>query len=97
MICIPTQKFRWYTSQVSDTTTHAITVGDRGRFVLPLEVRDRHGWEQGTPLVAVDTDEGLLVMSVEESLRWLRQRISGRDLVAELLDERHAENERESS
>lgn len=81
---------------MGDSTTHAITVGDRGRFVLPHEVRDRHGWEQGTPLVALDTDEGLLVMSVDESLRWLRERISGRDLVTELLEERHAEIERES-
>ena len=82
---------------MSDTTTHAITVGDRGRFVLPIEVRERHGWEQGTPLVAVDSDEGLLVMSVAESLAKLRARISGRDLVDELLTERRAEVERETS
>lgn len=82
---------------MSVTTTHAITVGDRGRFVLPIEVRERHGWEQGTPLVAVDSDEGLLVMSVAESLARLRARISGRDLVDELLTERRAEVERETS
>lgn len=82
---------------MSVTTTHAITVGDRGRFVLPIEVRERHGWEQGTPLVAVDSDEGLLVMSVAESLAKLRARISGRDLVDELLTERRAEVERETS
>ena len=82
---------------MSVTTTHAITVGDRGRFVLPIEVRERHGWEQGTPLEAVDSDEGLLVMSVAESLARLRARISGRDLVDELLTERRAEVERETS
>ncbi len=75
---------------MSAAVTHAITIGDRGRLVVPAEVREHHGWEPGTSLVAIDTDAGLLVMSVDEGLRWLRGRLDGRDLVAELLDERRA-------
>jgi bifunctional DNA-binding transcriptional regulator/antitoxin component of YhaV-PrlF toxin-antitoxin module len=37
---------------------HQVSLGDRGRFVIPAEVRQRHGWEKGTPLVAIDTEDG---------------------------------------
>ena len=77
-------------------TTHATALGDRGRFVIPIEVRERHGWQAGTPLVTIDTDAGVLVMSADESLAWLRARVDGRDLVAELLDERRAEVTRDA-
>ncbi|MEI8261617.1 MAG: AbrB/MazE/SpoVT family DNA-binding domain-containing protein [Actinomycetes bacterium] len=76
---------------MSTNVAHAISLGDRGRLVIPIDVRERHGWETGTPLVSIDTDAGLLVMSAKEGLAWLRSRILGRDLVAELLAERVAE------
>jgi bifunctional DNA-binding transcriptional regulator/antitoxin component of YhaV-PrlF toxin-antitoxin module len=76
---------------------HAVALGDRGRFVIPSDVRERHSWTQGTPLVALDTDAGLILMSQEEALDWLRSRFEGRDLVAELLAERRTEVEREST
>lgn len=76
--------------------SHAIAMGDRGRFVIPRDVRERHAWQEGTPLVAIDTNAGLIVMSTDEALTWLRSRLEGRDLVAELLAERRAEVERES-
>lgn len=76
---------------MTSSTAHSLALGDRGRFVIPLEVRTRHGWEQGTELIAIDTDAGVLVMSADEGLAWLRGRLAGRDLVAELLAERRAE------
>jgi len=76
---------------MSTNVAHPISLGDRGRLVIPIDVRERHGWETGTPLVSIDTDAGLLVMSAKEGLAWLRSRILGRDLVAELLAERVAE------
>lgn len=72
-------------------TIHALALGDSGRFVIPIEVRERHGWGPGENLIAIDTDEGLLLMSVSEGLARLRGRLEGRDLVQELLDERRAE------
>lgn len=82
---------------MAGTTSHAVTVGDRGRFVLPAEIRERHGWEPGTALVAIDTDAGLLVMSVEQGLAWMRHRLEGRDVVSELLAERRAEAAQDSA
>lgn len=64
---------------------------------MPLEVRERHGWNDGDSLVAVDTDDGLLVMGTDEALSWLQSRLKGRDLVAELLADRRAEVKREEA
>lgn len=72
-----------------------MTIGDKGRVVIPAAIRDAHGWEPGTELIAIDTDEGLVVRSVDETLAWLRSRFAGRDLVQELLDDRAIERERE--
>lgn len=80
---------------MSGNVSHAVALGDRGRFVIPSEVRARHGWDAGTSLVAVDTDAGLIVMSTDEALAWLQSRLAGRDLVAELLAERRTEVEQE--
>ncbi|MGB4324261.1 MAG: AbrB/MazE/SpoVT family DNA-binding domain-containing protein [Candidatus Nanopelagicales bacterium] len=82
---------------MSESLAHHVTLGDRGRFVIPSQVRERHGWDQGTPLVSVDTDSGLLVMSAKVALELLRSKLSGRDLVADLLDDRRAEVRKESS
>ena len=87
----------WYFSTVAENVSHSVALGDRGRFVIPSEVRERHGWNTGASLIAVDTDAGLIVMSTDEALAWLRSRLEGRDLVAELLADRRAEVEREGS
>ena len=77
-------------------TAHPLALGDRGRLVIPQEVRTGHGWEQGTGLIAIDTEAGVVLMSVEQGLEWLRSRLDGRDLVAELLAERRDEVDREA-
>jgi bifunctional DNA-binding transcriptional regulator/antitoxin component of YhaV-PrlF toxin-antitoxin module len=82
---------------MADSTAHAVAMGDRGRFVVPAAVRERHGWQAGQDLVAIDTEAGLVVMAPAEALEWLRSRLVGRDLVAELLQDRRAEVRRESS
>ena len=78
-------------------TSHAITVGEKGRVVLPAALRARHGWEPGARLVAVDTELGAVLVSAEDALRWLRARWEGRDLVGELLAERRREAEADSA
>lgn len=72
-----------------------MTIGEKGRVVIPAAIRDAHGWEPGTKLMAVDTEDGLLVMSLDEALEWLRSRLAGRDVLQELFDERERERERE--
>jgi bifunctional DNA-binding transcriptional regulator/antitoxin component of YhaV-PrlF toxin-antitoxin module len=76
---------------MSQRASHAIALGDEGCFVIPSEIRARHRWTAGTPLLAIDTGAALLVMSSDEALRLLRSRMDGRDLVAELLIERQRE------
>lgn len=78
-------------------TAHPLALGDRGRLVIPQEVRVGHGWEQGTDLIAIDSEAGVVLMSVEQGLEWLRSRLDGRDLVAELLAERRDEVARQES
>jgi AbrB family looped-hinge helix DNA binding protein len=78
-------------------TTH---VGDRGRFVLPADVRRRLHLEPGDLLV-IDVDDDTLVVrkatDVAHGFRgFLRDTAPGRDLAGELLDERRVEAEREA-
>lgn len=40
--------------------TSNVTMGDRGRLVVPADVRKRRGLTEGTPLVLVDTDDGIV-------------------------------------
>jgi bifunctional DNA-binding transcriptional regulator/antitoxin component of YhaV-PrlF toxin-antitoxin module len=82
---------KWYIAPMTGNVAHAVALGDRGRFVVPAAVRERHGWHAGQPLVAVDTEAGLVVMSADDALAWLRSRLEGRDLVGELLAARGRE------
>lgn len=83
-------------TKLSNPIPHHVSLGDRGRFVIPAEVRQRHGWDKGSSLVSIDTEEGFLVMSAERALELIRESFQGRDPVAELLAERRAEVDRSS-
>jgi AbrB family looped-hinge helix DNA binding protein len=68
--------------------TYPITVGDRGRIVLPAEVRVRQDLVEGTPLVLLETPAGLVLLTRGQLRQRVRQELAGSDLVAELLAER---------
>lgn len=70
--------------------TFAVTMGDRGRLVVPAPLRAAAGLSDGAPLVLVDTSGGVLMMTREQALAHLRHQLAGRDLVADLLAERRA-------
>lgn len=36
-------------------------VSSKGQVIIPKEIRNRHHWEPGQELQAIDTDEGLLL------------------------------------
>jgi AbrB family looped-hinge helix DNA binding protein len=65
-------------------------MGDRGRLVVPADVRDSQGWVEGTPLAVVDTPDGVLLMTKAQLIAHLRRQLDGHDLVAELLADRRA-------
>lgn len=68
--------------------THVVTMGDRGRLVVPQELRERAGLEPGTALVLVETDGGLVMLTRSQAKERIRSDLSGTDLVAELLADR---------
>ena len=82
---------------LSNQVAHPVALGDRGSFVIPAEVRLRHGWDKGSPLVSIDTEEGFLVMSADRALDLIRESFKGRDPVAELLADRKDEVDRLSN
>ncbi|HMR48034.1 MAG TPA: AbrB/MazE/SpoVT family DNA-binding domain-containing protein [Arachnia sp.] len=71
------------------TTFHA-PLGDRGRLVVPAELRTHQGWEQGTPLLFIETPNGVVLMTREQAKRSLRDQLAGKSLVDELITERRA-------
>jgi AbrB family looped-hinge helix DNA binding protein len=70
------------------TETHRVVLGDRGEFVVPAEVRARAGLVEGTPLMILETPDGLVLLTREQILDRVRADLAGADLVAELLAER---------
>ena len=70
--------------------THHVVVGDRGRLVVPAEVRERVGLTVGTPLIMLETPHGLVLLTREQLRDRVRHELAGLDLVAELLAERRS-------
>ncbi len=65
-----------------------MVVGDRGRIVVPAEVRERAGLAVGTPLILLETPTGLVLLTREQLRQRVRDDLAGLDLVGELLTER---------
>jgi AbrB family looped-hinge helix DNA binding protein len=65
-------------------------MGDRGRIVIPADIRERRSWHTGTRLVAVETPSGVLLADRADLEDLVKRQLAGRDLVTELLDERRA-------
>jgi bifunctional DNA-binding transcriptional regulator/antitoxin component of YhaV-PrlF toxin-antitoxin module len=65
-------------------------MGDRGRLVIPVELRERAGLAEGRPIVLVDTPAGVLLLTREQLRDLVRADLSGHDLVASLLKDRRA-------
>lgn len=77
--------------------TYSTTLGDRGRLVVPAELRTRQHWEQGTALLFLETDRGVVVMTREQAKTIVRERLAGPSLVDELLGERRSSAHREDA
>ncbi len=63
-------------------------MGDRGRLVIPAEVRARAGLTEGTSLVLIATPVGLVLINREQLKSLVRADLAGVDLVGELLADR---------
>lgn len=71
-------------------------MGDRGRLVIPADVRSDLNWTQGTRLILIESDAGVTLLTVDQARTMLKEQLAGRDLVAELIAERRTEAAREN-
>jgi AbrB family looped-hinge helix DNA binding protein len=67
---------------------YQVSMGDRGRLVIPAELRARAGLTEGTPLVLIDAPGGIVLISREQLRSLVRADLAGLDLVGELLADR---------
>ena len=66
-------------------------MGDRGRLVIPADLRERAGLTEGTALILLETPTGLVLLTRAQLQELVRADLGGLDLVGELLAERRAE------
>ena len=85
----------WYSSFMNGT--YSIRMGDRGRLVVPSEVRMRAGLAAGTPMVLVESENGLVLLTREQLLTRVRRNLDGRDLIGDLLEQRRHDAAREDA
>ena len=57
-------------------------------MVIPAAARERAGLSPGTPLILLETPEGLVLMTRRQLRSRVREDLAGLDLVAELLADR---------
>jgi AbrB family looped-hinge helix DNA binding protein len=72
-------------------------VGDRGRIVVPAEVRERANLREGTPLMMIESPDGLVLLTREQLKARVRRDLAGLNLVDELLADRRAQAEAEDA
>ncbi len=65
-----------------------MVMGDRGRLVVPVELRERLSLAAGTPLLLLDSPSGVVLLTREQAKALLHQNLSELDLVGELITER---------
>lgn len=70
--------------------TYPVVMGDRGRLVVPAELRERLHLDPGVHLLLLDTLSGVVLLTREQAKRLLQDGLSDVDLVGELLSERRA-------
>ena len=68
--------------------TYPVVMGDRGRLVIPAELRERLHLDAGSPLILLDTPGGLILATREQLMKLVREDLQGLDLVGELIAER---------
>jgi AbrB family looped-hinge helix DNA binding protein len=68
--------------------TFTAVMGDRGRLVVPAELRAEAGLGPGSPLLLLATANGIVVLTRQQARQRLRAQLDGPSLVEELIDER---------
>lgn len=72
-------------------------MGDRGRLVVPAELRARAGLAKGDTLTLIESTKGLVLLTREQLQQLVREDLAGLDLVGELLADRRAADATDSA
>ncbi len=72
-------------------------MGDRGRLVVPAELRVRAGLAEGDTLTLIESSKGLVLLTRAQLQRLVREDLAGLDLVGELLADRRAADSADSA
>lgn len=68
--------------------TYQVVMGERGRLVVPAELRERLHLAAGTVLILLETPQGVVLATREQIKQLVRGQLEGTDIVAELLADR---------
>lgn len=68
--------------------TYTVTVGTKGRLVVPAEVRQRAGLDEGVELILLEAPDGVVLLTREQLRARVRAELDGLDLVGSLLEDR---------
>lgn len=68
--------------------TYSVVMGDRGRLVVPAELRSRAGLVEGAPVVLIETEQGVVLMTRGQARDYVRNQLGESRLVASLLADR---------
>lgn len=63
-------------------------MGDRGRLVVPVELREQLHLQPGSSLILVDTPQGVIMATRDQVKELVRSNLQGLNLVEELLADR---------
>ncbi|WP_456787170.1 AbrB/MazE/SpoVT family DNA-binding domain-containing protein [Cellulomonas sp. P5_C5] len=75
--------------------TFAAVMGDRGRLVVPADLRAHLGLDEGTAVILVETAGGVVLMTRDQARRSIARQLAGADLVTQLLEDRRRDAARE--
>ena len=67
---------------------YTTAMGDRGRLVVPAELRARAGLEPGRAVVLIEAAGGIVLLTREQLKHRVRSDLAGLDLIGDLLAER---------
>lgn len=80
------------------SVTNTVVVGEKGRIVLPAQLREARGWVTGTTLVMIETETGAEFIARDDlEKRVLAEFAGAGDMLGALLAERRSEAAREDA
>ncbi len=82
---------------MSESFSHSVQIGNRGRLVIPAQLRERAGIADGDTVTLLETPHGIVLLTRAQLKQRVREELAGLDLVNELLAERRAASKAEDA